>query len=64
MINNAFYFKLKVHFAYKIIKLLSRLFGHLDKQLDQKDQDNFKIYDDTTWKTNNSNTHIAQYRKK
>ena len=34
------------------------------KRLDSKDNVNFKIHDATTWKTNNCNTHIAQYVKK
>ena len=29
-----------------------------------KDKANFKIYDATTWSTNNSNTFIDQYLKK
>ena len=33
-------------------------------RLDQKGKVNFKIYDFTAWKTNNCNTHIAQYLKK
>ena len=31
------------------------------KQLDWKDNVNFKIHDVTTWLTNNCNTYIAQY---
>ena len=34
------------------------------KRLDQRDKVNFKIYDITTWLTNNYNTHIAQYLTK
>ena len=34
------------------------------KKLDWKDQVNLKIYDVTTWLTNNYNTHIAQYLEK
>ena len=34
------------------------------KRLDEKDEVNIKIYDVTTWLTNNCNTHIAQYFKK
>ena len=34
------------------------------KRLDSKDNVNFKIHDVTAWKTNNCNTHIAQYVKK
>ena len=32
--------------------------------LDYKDKVNFKIYDVTTWETNNCNTHIVQYLRK
>ena len=44
----------------KIFKFLLLFFGHREKQLDQKDQVNFKTYDDTTWLTNNYSTHIVQ----
>ena len=43
---------------------MSWLFGHVEKRLDSKYKVDFKIYDTTTWKTNNDNTHIAQYLKK
>ena len=33
----------------------------LKKQPDWKDKVNFKIYDVSTWLTNNCNTHSAQY---
>ena len=33
MIKNAFYFLLKALFVRKIVKFLSRLFGHLEKRL-------------------------------
>ena len=36
----------------------------VEKQLHLKDKVNFKIYDFTTWLTNNCNTHIDQYFKK
>ena len=39
-------------------------FAHVEKQLDQKDKVNLKIYDVTSWETNSCNTHIAQYLKK
>ena len=59
--KNAFYFILKAFFALKIFKFLSQLFGHVRKQLDEKDKVNFEINDVTTWFTNNCNAHIAQY---
>ena len=36
----------------------------MQKWLDEKDKLNFKIYDVTTWLTNNYNAHIAQYLTK
>ena len=59
--KNAFYLTLKVLFALKIFKFLSWLSRHVEKQLDLDDKSNFKIYDVTTWETNNYNTHIVQY---
>ena len=47
-----------------LIKLLSWLFVHVSKRLDQNSKVNFKFYDVTVWLTNNSNTHIAQYLEK
>ena len=57
--RNAFYFILKALFFLKIFKVLSLLFGKVEKQLDKKDNIKFRIYDVTTWLTNNCNTHIA-----
>ena len=59
--KNASYFNLKALFVFKILKFLSCLFGHVGERLDQEDQVNFKIYDVTTWSTNNLNKHIYQY---
>ena len=39
-------------------------FGRVRKRLDQKAKVDFKIYHVMNWKTNNGNTHIAQYLKK
>ena len=39
-------------------------FGRLAKQLDCKNNVNFKIYDITDWLKNNCNTQIAQHLKK
>ena len=64
MMENAFYFILKVLFVLKIFKFLSWLFGHVEKQLDQKDKVNLKIFDVTSWLTYNYNTHIAEYLTK
>ena len=48
----------------RYFKFLSWLFGHVEKQLDQKDKVNFKIYEFTAWLTNKCNTHITQYLQK
>ena len=64
MMENAFYFILKVLFVLKIFKFLSWLFSHVEKQLDQKDKVNLKIFDVTSWLTYNYNTHIAEYLTK
>ena len=62
--KNAFYLILKALFVLKIFKFLFCLFGHGERTACLKDKDNFKIYDTTTWLTNNYNTHIAQYLSK
>ena len=60
MMNNAFYFTSEALFVLKIFKFLSWPFGRVTKQLDEKDQANFKFYDVTAG-VMTSNTHIAQY---
>ena len=40
------------------------MFGYVEKLLDIIVTVNFKIYDVTDFKTNNYNTHIAEYLKK
>ena len=50
MMKNAFYFTLKVLFVFKIFRFFVLTFGHVEKQLDQKDQVNFKICDVTNLK--------------
>ena len=62
--EKCFLFQLISSFILKIFKFLSWLFGHVQKQFDQKNKVNFKIYDVTTWEINNYNTRIAHYRKK
>ena len=62
--KNDFYFMLKALFVLEIFTFLSRRFGYVDKQLDEKASINPKIYDVTDWTTNNYNTYIAQYLKK
>ena len=39
-------------------------FGHVGKRLNQEANVNSKIYDVTTWETNNYNKHIGRYLKK
>ena len=46
--KNVFYFTLEALFVLKIFKILSWLFDHADKQVDWKDQVNFKFYYVTT----------------
>ena len=64
MLKNAFYFTLKALLVLKIINFLSSLFGHVRKQLDQKNKVNFKIYDVTTRLANSYSTHIDEYLTK
>ena len=59
VMENAFHFTLKALFVLKIFKFLCRIFGHVEKQLDQKDKINFKIHDATTWFRNKCNTDIV-----
>ena len=64
MTKYAFCFTLKALFALKILFIFLWLFCHVEEQLGQKDNFNFKIYDVATWGTNNCNTRIVQYLKK
>ena len=52
-----FYFIIKALYVLKIVRFLSWIFGQVEKLFDQKDQVDLKIYDVTTWETNNYNTH-------
>ena len=58
MMKNAFYFVLKAPFVFKVFfsryfKFLSWLFGYVEKTAQSQRQGYFKIYDVTTWLTNN-----------
>ena len=64
IIKNAFYFTLKALFVLNIFQFLSRLFDHVEKQLDKKNKVEFKIFDVTTWLASNCVVVIAQYLKK
>ena len=58
--KNDYYFKLRALLVLNIFKFLSLLFGDVEKQPDQKDKVNFKIYDVTTWVQHGKQT-IAIY---
>ena len=49
----------KALFVLKIFKCLYWLFDHAEKQLDERDKIDFKIYDVTTLEMDNCNTHIS-----
>ena len=63
MMKNYFYFTLKAFFILKIFRILSWIFGYIEKRLEWKDKVSFKIYGVTTWLTNTCNAHIDQYLK-
>ena len=46
------------------LNLCPYFFIYVEKQLDQKAQVKFKIYDIENWEINNFSTHIVQYLKK
>ena len=60
--KNVCYFILKALLVFKIVFCLDFLVMQ-KKQLNQKDQVIFEIYDITAWVKNNCNTHIAQYSR-
>ena len=60
IIKNTSYFILKALFVLKIFKFLFWRFGNEEKN-GRIRKTNFKIYDLTTWLTNDYNTHIVQY---
>ena len=64
MMKNAFHFTLKTLVVFEVFKLTSEQFWSRRKRLGKKAKVNFKMYDVINWKTNNNNTHIAQYLKK
>ena len=57
-------FMLKPVFVLEIFTFLSWRLGYVEKWLDNKADDNFKIYDVKDWAINNYNTHIAWCLKK
>ena len=61
--KNTIYFTLNTLFILKIFKFLSSFFVHIGK-LDWRDKVNFKVYDLTTWLTNNCYKHIDQHLRK
>ena len=64
MMKNTFYFLVKTLFGLEKFIVLSWLFGHVEKQLDEKAMINYKIYNVTDWTENDYNTHITQYFEK
>ena len=56
MIKNAFYFTSKPLFVLNYLMFFLCFFGKAEKQLDQKDNVNFRIYDIATREANNYNT--------
>ena len=64
MMKNAFYFTSRALSVLNIFKFLCCLFGHVAKQVGEKDKINVKFYDVTAWLTNNCNTHVAKYLEK
>ena len=59
MMRNAFPFILKTFFVLKILNFCTDFFTCVGKRLDEKAKVSSKIYDVTTWKTNNYNICIA-----
>ena len=53
MMKNTFSFTWKSFFVLNVFKFLSWLFGHVEERLHYKDKINFKLYNVTTWLTNN-----------
>ena len=54
MMKNVFYFTIKILFVLKMIRFLSGIFAHVKKQLNQKDQTDFKIMASQPWKQTTS----------
>ena len=63
MMKNVFCFTSKDLFILKIFNILSLSFGHVAKQLDKKDEVNFKFYDVRTCLTNNPNTILPNFSR-
>ena len=64
MTKNAFYFMLKALPFLRYLKVCLAIFGHVGKRLDEKAKVNHQIFDITTWRRSNNNTHIGHYLKK
>ena len=58
--EKCFLLHLKSSFRREDLNFCSGFFGHVGKWLDKRAKVNLKIYDVTTWKPNNYNTHITQ----
>ena len=59
--EGAFFVHLKSYFCSQDIQISVLIFGHVAKQLDQKDKVNLKFDDFSVCLINNCNIHIAQY---
>ena len=64
MMKNVFYFVLKAFFVLKIFIYFDNFLAMYRKQLDYKNNVNFKTHDVAAWLKENCNVHIAQYLTK
>ena len=62
MMNYVFYLMLFTLLKYN--HFWPEFFGYIEKRLDNKDKEDFKIYDVTNWNINNCKNRIARYLKK
>ena len=53
----------KLFSVWRYLDFRPGIFGHLGERVDKKTEVNFKIYDNTSWETNNHNTHVIQEAK-
>ena len=64
IMNNAFISSQKLFPFLRYRHLCPISFVYIGKRLDKKVKVNFKIYDVTSWNTNNCSKHITRYLKK
>ena len=53
----------KLFLVWRYLDFCPGIFGPLGKRVYKKTEVNFKIYDNTSWETNNHNTHVVQEEK-